>query len=357
MSLRVGFELTIAEVDRGGTARAALALRAALERRDDVDVVAVAHPPGGGGRIRRGLARELWWLPVGAGMTARRAGARLLHLPAAIGPALGAPLPLVVTVHDVLALEHPDWFSRPNVLQQRLVAGRLARSARRVLTPSEHTRRAAVEHLGVAEDRVRVVPWGVGAPFSPGEPDDAVLARHGIDGPYVITVGTLQPRKNLDAALDAHAALIAAGAPHRLVVVGERGWRDREIAERLRGRAVLTGRVGDRELVALLRGADALVFPSRHEGFGFPPLEAMACGTPVVAYRAASVPEVTGDAAALADPAERGSLAEALARVVGSAESRDELRRRGLERAAAMTWELCADATVGHYRAVAGERA
>jgi alpha-1,3-rhamnosyl/mannosyltransferase len=185
-----------------------------------------------------------------------------------------------------------------------------------------------------------VTPWGVDPGFRPGPVDPEVLRRHGIDGPYVLAVGTLQPRKGLEAVLE------AAGG-HRLVVVGARGWRDEEIAARLRDRAVLTGRVEDAELVALLRGADVLVHAAREEGFGFPPLEAMACGTPVVAYRSSSLPEVVGDAGVLAEP---GDLAAAVGRVLGDAALRAELSERGLARAAEFTWDRCAELTVAAYR-------
>jgi alpha-1,3-rhamnosyl/mannosyltransferase len=342
--MRVAFELTVLELDAAGTARAVRELAAALEARDDVELQFVAHPRRTwmGGRIVRGLDRELRWMPFELPRRAR--GADLLHCPAALGPARG-DVPLVITVNDVLALEHPRWFSRANALQQRLLVGPLVRRARAVLVPSEYTRTAVLARTSAAPERVHVVPYGVGEPFTPGAPDERVLAKHGLRRPYALTVATLQPRKNLEAVLRAHAELDL-----QLVVAGGRGWRDEALAARLRdaGNVVVTGRVDDAELVELLRGAALLVHPSKFEGFGFPPLEAMACGTPVVAARAASLPELIGDAGVLVDVDEPGRLAAAMADVLAGGAG---LRERGLARAAELSWAACAERTVAVYRA------
>jgi alpha-1,3-rhamnosyl/mannosyltransferase len=335
--MRVALEMTVLELDRAGTARAIRGLRAALE--GHVEVLDVAHPGSGGSRLLRGLDRETRWFWHGLQRAVR--GADLLHLPAAVGP-WRAPLPFVVTFNDVLALEHPGWFSRANALQQRLAVRRLAHGAARVIVPSTWTADRLVAVTGAARQKIRVVPYGVDPHFTPGKPDPSALARLGVDGPYVLAVGTLQPRKGLDALADA-----CDGIDRRLVVAGARGWHDDAILARLQGNATITGRVSDEDLVTLLRGADALVYASAHEGFGYPPLEAMACGTPVVAVRRSSVPEITGGAAELAEPE---GLGPALRRVLGDRGVRDELRARGVERARELTWERCAAATVDVYR-------
>ena len=338
--MRVALECTVLELDASGVARSVRGLRAALAARDDIELAEVAQPGGGGRRVARGIDRELRWFWLGLPRAVRRLRAEVLHLPAAIGP-WRSPVPLVVTVHDVLALEHPEWFSRANALQQRLAVRRLANAARRVIVPSRHTAERLQEATGVSGERVRVIPWGVGPPFTPGPADPAVLRRHGIDGPYVVAVGTLQPRKGFDE-------LAEEAGDRRLVIVGARGWHDADIAARLRGRAILTGRVDDAELVSLLRGADALVHPARGEGFGFPPLEAMACGTPVIAYRTSSLPEVVGDAGVLVEP-DPGALGEALGRLLADPALRATLRERGLARAGQLTWERCGEATAATY--------
>src|SRR4051812_9372930 len=337
--MRVAFELTVLELDRAGTARAVRGLRDALVAHGDVELLELAHPGRRGRPVLRGLDRETRWFWGGLRRAARNA--ELLHLPAAVGP-WRAPVPLVVTLNDVLALEHPGWFSRANVLQQRLAVRRLACAAARVIVPSAWTADRLMAVTGTPRERIRVIPYGVDARFTPGEPDAEALKRLGIDGPYVLTVGTLQPRKGLDVLADA-----CAGIDHRLVVAGARGWHDDAILARLEGNATITGRVSDADLVTLIRGADALVHGSAHEGFGFPPLEAMACGTPVVAVRRSSVAEVVGDAGELAEP---DALAPALARVLGDQGLRAEMRSRGLQRARELTWERCAEATMDVYR-------
>ena len=344
--VRVGLELTALELDAAGTARAVRGLAEALERRDGVEVVPLAHPRrrAGRGRVARGLDRELRWWPAGLARAAREGGVDVLHCPVPPGVVRTGAIPLVVTVHDILPLEHPGWYSHAHVAQQRLALRGALRRAAAVVAPSAATADAVAARFGV---RPRVVPWGVDARFSPGE------ATPPIGGPYVVTVATLQPRKNLEALL---AAWPHVSAPHTLVIVGARGWHDADLAREIGDSPQfrVTGRVGDEELVELLRGADALVHPSRHEGFGFPPLEAMACGTPVVVANAASLPEVVGDAGVLVDVDDPVALARALDDLLGDPARRAELRERGLARAAAFTWDACAAAMEDVYREAHG---
>ena len=348
--LRVGLELTVLELDRGGIARSARRLADELAAREDVELVTFAQRGRVRGRIARGLARELVWLPLVLPRRARRARLDVLHCPSPLVPAAPTAMPLVVTVHDVLAWAHPEWMSRENVLQHRLVLQRVLQRAAMVLTSSQFTRGELQERFGLTDERVAVAPLGVDPSFSPGPG-----GVPGIDGPYLLAVGTLQPRKDLETALTAFERCADAGVPHALVVAGARGWRDEATLARLRasshaGRIHLLGHVDDAALVRALRGADALLFPSRHEGFGLPPLEAMACGTPVVAARATAVPEVVGDAAVLVEPGDADAFADAVLGLLGDAARRTALRERGLRRAAAFTWGRCAELTVAAYR-------
>jgi len=351
--LRVGLELTVLELDGGGTARSARRLAHELALRDDVELVPLAQGGRLRGRIPRGLARELAWLPVQLPRRARRARVDLLHCPSPLVPAAPASTPLVVTVHDVLAWEHPDWMGRANVLQHRLVLQRVLPRAAVVLTSSAFTRDALVRRLRLDPERVVVAPLGVDAAFSPG-----AGGAPGVAGPYLLAVGTLQPRKDLETALAAFERLADDGAPHALVVAGARGWRDQATVARLHAsrhaaRIHLVGHVGEEVLVATLRGADALLFASRYEGFGLPPLEAMACGTPVVAARATSVPEVVGDAALLVEPGDVRGFADAVAGLLADPVAHAALRERGLRHAATFTWARCAEATVVAYERAA----
>jgi alpha-1,3-rhamnosyl/mannosyltransferase len=352
--LRAGLELTVLELDRGGIARGARRLADELAARDDVELVTFAQRGVVRGRVARGLARELGWLPLELPRRARRARLDVLHCPSPLVPIAPLPTPLVVTVHDVLAWAHPEWMSRANVLQHRLVLQRVLPRAAMVLTSSQFTRGELIERFGLEPERVAVVPLGIDPLFSPGGEGGVA----GVDGPYLVAVGTLQPRKDLETALAAFERCADAGGEHALVVAGARGWRDEATIARLRGsrhaaRIHLLGRVDDAALVRALRGADALLFPSRHEGFGLPPLEAMACGTPVIAARATAVPEVVGDAAVLVEAGAADAFAEAILSLLGDPARRASLRERGLRRAAEFTWARHAELTVAAYRRAA----
>jgi glycosyltransferase involved in cell wall biosynthesis len=357
--LRVGYDLTALPLDHSGTARVAVDLRYALAERADTDLHPLAPPPSTPSmRIVRGVFRELNWYPSGLPRLVRRLELDVLHCPIPLAPRR-SPVPLVLTVHDAMQWDHPHWFPRMTRVYGVLLVASLRR-ATRVLTPSNDSRQRLLSALDLDPERVDVTPYGVDDRFSPGPPSPAILESLGVPQPYLLTVGTLQPRKNLEAALRAFERLADAGAEHHLVVAGARGWGDDSLVARLErarwhSRIHLVGRVADDSLVTLYRGADCFVFPSRGEGFGLPLLEAMACGTPVVASRASSIPEVVGDAGVLVDPDDVGEIVGALERVVGSPATRTELVRLGRERARDFTWARCADLTVRAYRRALGE--
>jgi glycosyltransferase involved in cell wall biosynthesis len=359
--LRVGYELTGLELDATGSARYITSLRRELEQLDGIELVPLRHegPPRRGiaGRVLRGLRRELAYFPVQLPRRARRLRLDVLHCPAPLAP-LRSTVPTVVTVHDILGLDHPEWFTRALALHSRLVLTPVLRRAVCVLVPSTHTRDRLVARLGVAPERMRLAPLGVDPQFSPGEPAPRLRERFGLEGPYLLTVGTLQPRKNVETALRAFERLVAAGADQRLALVGGRGWRDDALAERIRRspaaeRIVVTGRVSDDEHVGLYRAADCFVYPSRYEGFGLPPLEAMACGTAVISSNRTSLPEVVGDAALLVEPEDVDAIERALSDLLSSPDLRTELVDRGRRRAAEFSWRRCATLTAEAYRATA----
>jgi glycosyltransferase involved in cell wall biosynthesis len=360
--VRVGYELTGLELDAAGSARYIESLRPELEQLDGLQLVPLRHGgtrrPGGAGRLVRGLRRELVYFPLQLPRRARRLGLDLLHCTSPVAP-VRSPVPTVITLHDVLGFDHPEWFTRALALHSRLVLGPAVRRAACVLVPSAHTRDRLVARLGVEQDRVRLVPLGVDPRFSPGDPPDGLRERLGIEAPFVLTVGTLQPRKNVESVLHAFERLVTAGVEQQLALVGDRGWRDEALAELIRSspaaeRIVVTGRVSDDDLVGLYRGADCFVFPSRYEGFGFPPLEAMACGTPVISSNRTSLPEVVGDAALLVDPDDVGAIERGLAELLSSPERRDALVERGRRRAAEFSWRRCAQLTADAYRSALG---
>ena len=254
----------------------------------------------------------------------------------------------IVVVYDLSFVFHPQYVDPANASFLRRVVKRAVATADHVVTISEHSRREILDCYGLREDEVSIVYPGVDrARFHPlpAEQAAAVAAKFGIDRPYVLFTGTLEPRKNILGLLRAYLQLPAdLRDAHALVIAGGKGWLDREITEGLaeleRGgaRVTRTGYVDDDDMPGLFSGASAFVFPSFYEGFGIPPLEAMACGTPVIVSRTSSLPEVVGDAAEFVDPHDGSSIAAALERVLRDAGRRHELSVAGQARAERFDW-------------------
>jgi glycosyltransferase involved in cell wall biosynthesis len=322
--MRVAIDVSPLAQTRAGTARYLKGLMRELERHDDVAV----SPRSFGGKNRLStLMRDGIWYPF---LLGRERAADVLHCPTYRGP-LRSSVPLVVTVHDLAVLRHPEAFNRwTRTYSPRVVPGVL-RTARRVIAVSQFTRRELVELLGVPDEKIRVVPNAVGDEFTREGPAEK--------GDYVLAVGTLEPRKNLDRLVEA-----VRSTDRELRVVGARGWGGVEV----RGNGVRwLGEVDDAELARLYRGATCVAYPSLYEGFGIPVLEAMACGVPVVTARGTAMEEVADGAAVLVDA---GDPAEIAAGIERAAAERETLVPRGLERARAFRWDAVAAATVEVYR-------
>ena len=321
--LRVGIDVSPLELTGAGTARYLSKLLAALEREPGLELR--RHRFRGSSRPAKAARDTAWYL--GALPVAARKD-DVLHLPAHRGPLLSAA-PLVVTLHDLAVLRHPETFNRWTRGYSRLFLPRLARAATRVIAVSAFTAREAVELLGVDPARIHVIPHGVDEPFTPHGP--------AAGGEYILAVGTLEPRKNL-----ARVVLAAERAGVDVRVVGAPGWGDVDVES--------LGFVEDGELARLYRGATCVVYPSLYEGFGLPVLEAMATGTPVVTSAATAPAEVADGAAVLVDPLDVEAIAAGIQEAIAR---REELRAAGLERAAGFTWEGAAAATAEVYREAA----
>jgi glycosyltransferase involved in cell wall biosynthesis len=309
------------------------------------------------------LGGNLAWCAAKLPLAVRRARVDVFHAPAYTAPLWGVH-PLVLTIHDVSYARHPQWYPYRRDPLRRAFYRASARTADVIVTDSEFSRREIVAAYSLDAARIVVVPLGVGAPFAPGTPDAASLPP-AVEPPYVLHVGDLHPRRNLTTAVRAvillrrrHRALdrlrlVMAGADR-----GERRTLEQMASEAGHPEAVMfVGTPSDETLVALYRAAGALVYPSRYEGFGLPVLEAMACGTPVVAARAGALPEVVGSAAPLVDPDDEEGFARELATVLLDGDARGAARQRGLERAACFSWRRTAEATLAVYERCAGETA
>ena len=305
-------------------------------------------------RVPLTLAREL-----------RRRPVDLLHVQYTAPPF--APCPIIATIHD-LSFEHlPQTFKRKSRMQLRLTVRRTARRAARIIVPSEHTRRDIIETYGLQPERVRVTPLAASAHFAPVE-DEREVRRvrelYKLKGDYILAVGSIQPRKNLAHLIAAYADLRRARPQAnlpQLALVGKLAWLYDETlraieAYGLGDLTVLTGYVAETDLRALYTGALCFVYPSYFEGFGLPPLEAMQCGTPVIAGNRTSLPEVVHDAGLLVDPFDKDALASAIARMIDDANLRARLRIKGMERARHFSWRETARLTLRAYQQAIGGR-
>lgn len=306
--------------------------------------------------VERPEAR-LPWEHLGLPVQTRRAGVDVFHGTVNVVPR-GLPCPSVVTVHDLAFMRWPEQVPRR---RQRYLARELRGSlerADRIIAVSAATKTDLVEMCDVDPDRVVITPLGVDARFRPvvDASLDAFREDQGIVRRFILSVGTLEPRKNLPALLRAFASLTRE-IPHDLILIGAEGWLTDEIYRSLQtpelaGRVRLTGFVEDEDLPCWYSAADCFAFPSLYEGFGLPVLEAMACGVPVVTSNVSSLPEVAGEAALLVDPSDEAQIAAGIRQVVTEPRIADSLRRRGRERAAGFTWERTAMLTAAVYREV-----
>jgi glycosyltransferase involved in cell wall biosynthesis len=283
--VNVALDVTPLRLTRAGTARYIENLLARIDARR------IAF---GDARRAAVLARELWWYPL---RLSTLDGVDVLHCPTYYAP-LRPRVPTVVTVHDLAVLRRPEWFPRWTRTYAPRVVPQMIRAATRVIAVSEFTADEVETVLHVPRERVRVVPNGVDAIFTPDGPR--------ADGDYVLAVGTLEPRKNLRRAVEAARRLGV-----ELRIVGDRGWGDVEPG------VGWLGRVGDEELARLYRGARCVVYPSLYEGFGIPVVEALACGTPVVTSRDSAMAEVSQGNAVLVDPEDVTSISAGIEAAVG----------------------------------------
>jgi len=278
----------------------------------------------------------------------------LLHATAFVSPLLSRR-PSVVTVYDLSFALFPELFRGPNQTYLRLFTRASVKRARRVIAISEHTRRDVQRLYGMPPERIDVAYPGVDPCFKPLPPDavEAFRRRQNLPRRFFLYLGTLEPRKNLNRLLDAFVTA-DLGDSH-LILVGGKGWLYQELFARVKSlgleeRVTFAGFAPGEDLPLWYNAATAFVYPSKYEGFGIPPLEAMACGAPVITSNAASLPEAVGDAGLMVDAEDVSALAQAMRRVWDVSTLRADLSRRGEERAGRFTWEATASATVESYR-------
>ena len=305
----------------------------------------------------RSIGNASPWARLTFGLSTRAARDSLDVLHVTYTSPLWAPCPIVVTVHDISFVEHPEWFSRRDLRVLSTTVPMSIRKARRVITVSELCREQIIDHYRVPPEKVVAIPNAAGPAAMALSDEDArrELAAMGLDSkrPYALAVGNLQPRKNLIRLIGAIRSVAAQGIDLDLLVVGPEHYRAEEVlgeAREAAERIKFTGYITDRQLAACYSCASVFAFPSLFEGFGIPLLEAMAHGVPVVCSKAGAFPEVCGDAALYFDPLDVDSIADALTRVVKDGALRLELIRKGRAREREFTWRRSAESTLAVYR-------
>ena len=334
---------------------------------EDAEFVAyVSHPQAAtlvpGRFATRSVSRNPF-VRLGASLSARAGEDKpdLIHVQ--YTAPLFCPVPVVATVHDVSFLSNPEYFTRFRSTQLRYTVRRTVKSAARILTPSEFSRRGIIDAYGLDEDRVVAIPNAVSSAFHPMSRTKAarwVGSNFGFHFPFMLTVGDLQPRKNHLGLIRAFEEAVRAQPqlPHHLLMVGQDTWYSPAIHEAARKSLVadrihFTGFVNDDDLLRLYGACDLFVFPSFYEGFGLPILEAMACGRAVACSNTSAIPEVADSAALLFDPASRHEMVRAIIDLLLDSELRARMERLGSQHAAQFSWSRTARKTLDVYYEVA----
>ena len=362
--MRLGFDVTSLLDRRTGVGAFASEVLTRVAQRDDIDVVGYSVswrgrdrldglvPPGVALATRPIAAqplRQLWrrvdWPPI----TWWTGKVDVVHGPNfVVPPSKGAAE--LVTVHDLTFVRYPELCTRDTLQYPELIRRALRRGAH-VHAVSQFVAEEVMDVFAVDADRVHVVPNGVD-PVTAGDPVAGQLLAGG--DRYVLALGTIEPRKDFPLLVNAFDIVAAADPDVRLVIAGQSGWGTEGFEAALarahhRDRVIRPGWVDDKSRADLLAGSSVFAYPSRYEGFGLPPLEAMAAGTPVVTTRTGALPQILGDAAAFVEVGDADALAAALADVLTDRAKRDSLIDRGRERAALFSWDACADGVIHLY--------
>ncbi len=266
----------------------------------------------------------------------------------------------VYTLHDLIFLQYPDYHLLYNRLYLRFSMPRYLRAAEAIITPSECSKRDALTAYNLPPEKFHVIYEAAAPIFKPiSQPDLLHQVQHKYHLPekFILHVGTIEPRKNLSRLLEAFQPLLAEWPDLKLLLVGKKGWLYDDFFAKLQGlglseQVIFPGYIAETDLPALYQLATLFVFPSLYEGFGLPPLEAMACGTPVISSHAASLPEVVGEAGLLIDPTNTAALHQAMRRLLNDDQLQTDLRERGLRQAAKFSWRKAVDELVNVYQSL-----
>lgn len=284
----------------------------------------------------------------------------IIHDPSQISPFLFNPSPKkVLTIHDLTPILFPETHGGIHTFLQNNILPRSLKRVDSIIAVSNSTKNDIISYFKIAEARVKVIYNGVDEIFQVLHEDEMedVKEKYEIKHPFILYVGTLEPRKNIPTLLRAFYLLKKKGIQHRLVIAGGKGWKYKSVYKtvnelNLQKEVIFTGYIPSEDLPKIYNAADLFIYPSLYEGFGLPPLEAMACGTPVITSNTSSLPEVVGDAGILVDPLDVKKIADVMYKVLNNMDVRDRMVKRGLERAKMFSWEKCAEETLGVYESL-----
>jgi len=286
----------------------------------------------------------------------------IIHNPAQVPTIFTKKLRYIISVMDLTPFIVPNESKHGRPLIYKLLFNETLKKANKIISISESTRNDLVEYFDIESDKIVTIPLAVNALYKhlPTEKTTIVKQKYNINYPYILYVGTLEARKNIARLIKAFYKLRKQGVSHKLIIVGKRGWKYKEIFDIIRelhleSDVIFTGYVRENDLPALYSAADVFVYPSIYEGFGLPLLEAMACGTPVITSNASSLPEVVNDAAVTVNPYDTDSLTNAIYAILSNNDLRSDLVRKGYKRAASYSWDKCASRTVQVYNDVYSE--
>ncbi|GAA0129021.1 glycosyltransferase family 1 protein [Methanococcus maripaludis] len=285
----------------------------------------------------------------------------IIHSPENATPFTTIRSKKVITVYDDIPFHFPEYFTKSTRYRHELLLQKTLNSSDKIISISENTKRDVINHFKIPEDKIKVIPLAANENFKKVDENETskIKSKYNINFPFILYVGTLEPRKNIPSLLNAFYIIKKQGIPHKLVIAGGKGWKYKEIFEtidklNLQNDVIFTGYVPDEDLPGLYNAADLFVYPSLYEGFGLPPLEAMQCGTPVITSNTSSLPEVVGDAGIMINPYDVDELANKMYEVLTNEKLRKEMSKKGLERAKLFSWKKCAEEHLKVYEEVLG---
>jgi len=306
-----------------------------------------------------GLASYIWYSYLPLSPSLEKHNLDVIHNPYQVPTLFKFKQKYIITVHDIMQILFPKEVKPLVHLVQKTMLPRTLKTADKIIADSYNTKKDIIKYFKIPEDKIKVIHLGVDEDYKPlpKEKMESIKKKYNINHPFILYVGALKPSKNIPTLIKAFYKLKKQGLPYKLVITGKKRWKYKEVFKlidklNLSKDTIFTGYVPKEDLPALYNAADLFVSPSLYEGFGLPPLEAMACGTPVITSNTSSLPEVVGDAGIMVDPYDVDGLSKAMYEVLTNDGLREELRKKGLERAKLFSWKECAEEHLKVYEEV-----